>query len=230
MKQLSWELLQKPVRKPVLAAAPMPGKPVLRGHVATKWGLLFSGLWPVPAVSGGRCRCGRHGQGRSSCYSFGNDSGPEPTRHGSGGMGRVRGMPPQGVCMPRQNPPKVHIHGKSPNVTADSRGTVVEALCERYKLELVSEVQAYNDMRTMSAIEDRIMLPISNLPQMQAVFITAFVLLNTSETSSSFRRWWCRPGSPGTGRQPGIRRRFSAATACGRWMPSISLPDRVIRR
>ena len=43
-------------------------------------------------------------------------------------------MPPQGVCMPRQTPPKVHIHGQSPNITADSRGTVVEALCERYKL------------------------------------------------------------------------------------------------
>ena len=42
-------------------------------------------------------------------------------------------MPAQGVCMPRQNPPKVHIHGQSPNVTADSRGAVVEALCERYK-------------------------------------------------------------------------------------------------
>ena len=27
--------------------------------------------------------------------------------------------------MPRQNPPKVHIHGRSPNVTADSRGTVI---------------------------------------------------------------------------------------------------------
>lgn len=36
--------------------------------------------------------------------------------------------------MPRQIPPKVHIHGRSPNVTADFRGTVVEALCERYKL------------------------------------------------------------------------------------------------
>ena len=43
-------------------------------------------------------------------------------------------MPPQGVSMPRQIPPKVHIHGRSPNVTADSRGTVIEALCERYKL------------------------------------------------------------------------------------------------
>ncbi len=36
--------------------------------------------------------------------------------------------------MPRQNPPKVHIRGQSPNVTADSRGALIEALYERYKL------------------------------------------------------------------------------------------------
>ena len=36
--------------------------------------------------------------------------------------------------MPRQTPAKVHIRGRSPNVTSDSRGTVIEALCERYKL------------------------------------------------------------------------------------------------
>ena len=46
-------------------------------------------------------------------------------------------MPALGVCMLRQNPPKVHIHGQSPNVTAESRGTVIEALCERYKLQPV---------------------------------------------------------------------------------------------
>ena len=39
--------------------------------------------------------------------------------------------------MPRQNPPKVHIHSQSPIVAAGSRGTVIEALCERYKLQPV---------------------------------------------------------------------------------------------
>ena len=51
-------------------------------------------------------------------------------------------------------------------------------------IELVSEVQDYNDIRIMGAIEDRIVLSTSNLPQMDAVFITTFVLPNTSETSS----------------------------------------------
>ena len=50
--------------------------------------------------------------------------------------------------------------------------------------ELVSEVQDYNDIRIMGAIEDRIMLSTSNLPQMDALLITTFVLPNTSETSS----------------------------------------------
>ena len=36
----------------------------------------------------------------------------------------------------------------------------------------------------MGAIEDRIMLSTSNLPQMDAVLITTFVLPNTSETGS----------------------------------------------
>ena len=51
--------------------------------------------------------------------------------------------------------------------------------------ELVSEVQDYNDIRIMGAIEDRIMLSTSNLPQMDAVLITTFVLPNTSETGSA---------------------------------------------
>ena len=51
--------------------------------------------------------------------------------------------------------------------------------------ELVSEVQDYNDIRIMGAIEDRIMLSTSNLPQMDAVLIMTFVLPNTSETSSA---------------------------------------------
>ena len=51
-------------------------------------------------------------------------------------------------------------------------------------IELVSEVQDYNDIRIMGAIEDRIMLSTSNLTQMDAVLITTFVLPNTSETSS----------------------------------------------
>lgn len=38
--------------------------------------------------------------------------------------------------MPATKPTKVHIHGRSPNVTADSRGTLMEALCGRYKLQL----------------------------------------------------------------------------------------------
>ena len=46
-------------------------------------------------------------------------------------------MPAHGVCMPRQSPPKVHIHGQSPNVTVDTRSTVIEALCERYNLQPV---------------------------------------------------------------------------------------------
>ena len=50
--------------------------------------------------------------------------------------------------------------------------------------ELVSEVQDYNDIRIMGAIEDRIMLSTSNLPQIDAVLITTFVLPNTSETGS----------------------------------------------
>ena len=50
--------------------------------------------------------------------------------------------------------------------------------------ELVSEVQGYNDIRIMGAIEDRIMLSTSNLPQMDAVLITTFVLPNTSGTGS----------------------------------------------
>ena len=48
-------------------------------------------------------------------------------------------------------------------------------------IELVSEVQDYNDIRIMGAIEDKIMLSTSNLPQMDAVLITIFVLPNTSE-------------------------------------------------
>ena len=50
--------------------------------------------------------------------------------------------------------------------------------------ELVSEVQDYNDIRIMGAIEDRIMLSTSNLPQIDAVLITILVLPNTSETGS----------------------------------------------
>ena len=51
-------------------------------------------------------------------------------------------------------------------------------------VELVSEVQDYNDIRIMGAIEDRLMLSTSNIPQMYAVLIMTFVLPNTSETSS----------------------------------------------
>ena len=39
--------------------------------------------------------------------------------------------------MPATKPTKVPIHGCSPNVTTDSRGTVVETLCERYELKPV---------------------------------------------------------------------------------------------
>ena len=46
-------------------------------------------------------------------------------------------MPLRGVCMPRQNPPKVHIRSQSPIVADGSRGTVIEALCERYQLQPV---------------------------------------------------------------------------------------------
>ena len=51
-------------------------------------------------------------------------------------------------------------------------------------VELVSEVQDYNDIRIMGAIEDRMMLSTSNLPQIDAVLITTFVLPNHSETGS----------------------------------------------
>ena len=51
-------------------------------------------------------------------------------------------------------------------------------------LELVSEVQAYNAIRLMGAIDDRMVLYISDVPQIKAVLITIFVLTNTSETSS----------------------------------------------
>ena len=37
----------------------------------------------------------------------------------------------------------------------------------------------------MGQLEDRTVLPISNLPQMEAVLITTFVLPNTAETSST---------------------------------------------
>ena len=39
--------------------------------------------------------------------------------------------------MPATAPSKVHIRGRSPNMTTNSRGPVVEALCERYKLQPV---------------------------------------------------------------------------------------------
>ena len=51
-------------------------------------------------------------------------------------------------------------------------------------VELVSEVQAHNDIRIMGEPEDRIVLLIGNLPQMQVVLMPTFVLLITSETSS----------------------------------------------
>ena len=53
------------------------------------------------------------------------------------GMGTIGGAAP-GSMHAKTKPAKGHdIHGQSPNVTADSRGTVVEALCERYKLPVV---------------------------------------------------------------------------------------------
>ena len=51
-------------------------------------------------------------------------------------------------------------------------------------VELVSEIQDYNDIRIIGAIEDRIVLSNSNLPQIDAVLITTVVLPNTFETSS----------------------------------------------
>ena len=51
-------------------------------------------------------------------------------------------------------------------------------------VELVSEVQDYNDIRIIGAIEGRIALSTSNLPQIDAVLITILVPPNTSETSS----------------------------------------------
>ena len=43
------------------------------------------------------------------------------------------------------------------------------------------------DIQIMGQLEDRIVLPISNFPQMEAVLITTFVLPNTSETSPDGR-------------------------------------------
>ena len=43
----------------------------------------------------------------------------------------------EGILMAKTTPPKVHIHGASPNVTTDSRGTVVEAFCARCKPQSV---------------------------------------------------------------------------------------------
>ena len=39
--------------------------------------------------------------------------------------------------MAKTTPAKVHIHGASPNVITDSRGTVVEAFCARCKPQSV---------------------------------------------------------------------------------------------
>ena len=49
------------------------------------------------------------------------------------------------------------------------------------------------DIQIMGQLEDRIVLPISNLPQMEAVLITTFVLPNTSETSPDGRMWSSTP-------------------------------------
>ena len=83
--------------------------------------------------------------------------------------------------------------------------------------ELVSEVQDYNDIRIMGAIEDRIMLSTSNLPQMDAVLITTFVLPNTSETGSKelsgvFRKL---PEQPVLGRGQPDRTAGHRHAACG---------------
>ena len=51
--------------------------------------------------------------------------------------------------------------------------------------ELVSEVEGHNDIRNMGALEDRMVLPTSNLSQMAAVVRTIFVSPNTSETGSA---------------------------------------------
>ena len=75
-------------------------------------------------------------------------------------------------------------------------------------IELVSEVQDYNDIRIMGAIEDRIMLSTSNLTQMDAVLITTFVLPNTSETSS--RRNAALRALPGSGQADGGTRRVGS--------------------
>ena len=39
----------------------------------------------------------------------------------------------EGILMAKATPPKIHVHGVSPNVISDSRGTVVEAFCARCK-------------------------------------------------------------------------------------------------
>ena len=51
--------------------------------------------------------------------------------------------------------------------------------------EPVSEVEGHNDIRRMGALEDRMVLPTSNLSQMATVVRTIFVSPNTSETGSA---------------------------------------------
>ena len=46
--------------------------------------------------------------------------------------------------MAKATPPKIHVHGSSPNVTSDSRGKVVEALFARCKPQsVVVSVEVY---------------------------------------------------------------------------------------
>ena len=46
--------------------------------------------------------------------------------------------------MAKSTPPKVHVHGNTPNITEDSRGTVIEAFCARCKPKpLVVPIQVY---------------------------------------------------------------------------------------
>ena len=56
--------------------------------------------------------------------------------------------------------------------------------CRNVPGEPVSEVQAHNGFRIIGGFGYRIMLPISNVSQVEASLITTFVLLNTSETYS----------------------------------------------
>ena len=46
-------------------------------------------------------------------------------------------MPSPGVFMLKRHPLKVHIHDRSPKITAKSRGPVIDPLCELHKLSLV---------------------------------------------------------------------------------------------